>query len=140
MSVGERWNRYMELNRKCNEGINYLTKVAHGDTDQYGLMLTKADLMALSNLTAAEATRIKRDLDRNLEEAGDYANLTFVKAGKIKFKYDFAGNWRAGDIVDIKLLDEEAKIYLVDNIAKISADRLEPVCKLVTDSFATADI
>lgn len=51
---------------------------------------------------------------------------------KIKFIKDFANNWKAGDIVEIKYLEKGE--VLVDDIAKIDIKLLLKHCKIISES------
>lgn len=48
---------------------------------------------------------------------------------KIRFKTDFANNWKAGDIVDAKYLDTGD--VLVDGVAAIDARLLFEACEVI---------
>ena len=48
---------------------------------------------------------------------------------KIRFKTDFADNWKAGDIVDAKYLDNGD--VLVDGVAAIDARLLFEACEVI---------
>ena len=50
---------------------------------------------------------------------------------KIRFKTDFADNWKAGDIVDAKLLDTVD--VLVDGVAAIDGGLLFEACEIIED-------
>jgi len=51
---------------------------------------------------------------------------------KIKFIKDFARNWEAGDVVEIKILSDGD--VLVDNVAKIDITLLMKYCEVVAES------
>ena len=51
---------------------------------------------------------------------------------KIEFTKDFAGNWKAGEIVEVKYLGMGE--ILVDNVAKVDVKQLLEHCKIVSES------
>ena len=51
---------------------------------------------------------------------------------KIKFTKDFARNWEAGEIVEVKYLGMGE--MLVDNVAKVDTKQLLKHCKIVNDA------
>lgn len=50
---------------------------------------------------------------------------------KIRFKTDFANNWKTGDIVDVKYLSHYDA--LVDGVAIIDIRLLSEVCEAIID-------
>lgn len=53
----------------------------------------------------------------------------------IKFTEDFANNWKAGDIVEVKYLEKGE--VLVDGVAKIDINLLLIHCKIISESEGT---
>ena len=51
---------------------------------------------------------------------------------KIEFTKDFAGNWKAGEIIEAKYLSTGE--ILVDNVASVDAKQLLEHCKVVSES------
>lgn len=51
---------------------------------------------------------------------------------KIKFSKDFANNWKAGDIVNVKYLSQDE--VLVDDVAKIDLHLLLKHCVILSKS------
>lgn len=51
---------------------------------------------------------------------------------KIKFISDFAGNWKAGEIVEVKPLSNGDT--LVDNVVRIDTALLMEYCEIVIES------
>lgn len=51
---------------------------------------------------------------------------------KIEFTKDFAGNWKAGEIVEARYLSTGE--ILVDNVASVDAKQLLEHCKIVSES------
>lgn len=51
---------------------------------------------------------------------------------KIKFITDFAGNWKTGDIVEAKYLEDGE--VLVDSVAKIDTGLLLEHCRIISES------
>lgn len=52
---------------------------------------------------------------------------------KVRFKTDFANNWKAGDIVDANYLDNGD--VLVDGVAAIDARMLFEACEVIDDKW-----
>lgn len=50
---------------------------------------------------------------------------------KIKFTKDFANNWKAGDIVEVKNMGQDE--VLVDDVALISLDLLLEHCVILSE-------
>lgn len=50
----------------------------------------------------------------------------------IKFTKDFANNWKAGDVVEIKYLEKGE--VLVDGVAEIDVELLLKYCNIISES------
>ena len=51
---------------------------------------------------------------------------------KVKFTKDFANNWKAGDIVEVKNMGQDE--VLVDDVALISLDLLLEHCVILSEN------
>lgn len=105
----ERVTQSEEYNRGYADAVAHATKIIDHYID---LIEDKARAKELNEREAVKITK-------------GYLSLVNLTVGFFKFTADFAGNWRKGDVVTVKKLDDGS--ILVDGVASCSLDDLAKV-------------